>query len=61
MGSASFVPRLFLLEIEFLLAQTVSELRWVTSIADDLRSGRLTWNEEWLEKVAEELAAQQSA
>ncbi len=57
MQAASFVPRLFLLEIEFLHAQTSSELRWVMSIADDLRSGRLTWNEAWLEKVAQELAA----
>jgi hypothetical protein len=29
----------------------------VSSIADDLRSGRLTWNDAWLEKVAQELAA----
>ena len=61
MQSASFVPRLFLLEIEFLLAQTGSELRWVRSIADDLRSGRLTWDAAWLEKVAQELAAAHGA
>jgi DNA-binding PadR family transcriptional regulator len=57
MKAASFVPRLFLLEIEYLYAQMSSELRWVIAIADDLRSGRLTWDDAWLSKVAKELAA----
>jgi DNA-binding PadR family transcriptional regulator len=58
--AASFVPRLFLLEMEYLRAQTSCELRWVRAIADDLRSGRLTWSDAWMQKVAEELAAKHS-
>ena len=58
--AASFVPRLFLLEMEYLYAQTSAELRWVRAIADDLRSGRLTWNDAWMQKVSEELAAKHS-
>jgi DNA-binding PadR family transcriptional regulator len=57
MKAASFVPRLFLLEIEYLYGQMSSELRWVSAVADDLRSGRLTWDDAWLSKVAKELAA----
>jgi hypothetical protein len=44
MSAIHFLPRLFLLEIELLLAQAVAEVRWVQAIADDLRAGRLTWN-----------------
>jgi DNA-binding PadR family transcriptional regulator len=55
--AATYVPRLFLLEMEYLYRQTSAELRWVRSVADDLRSGRLTWSEEWIRKMAEELGA----
>jgi DNA-binding PadR family transcriptional regulator len=52
---ASFVPRLFLLEMEYLHAQTSTDLRWTRTVADDLRSGRLTWSDEWLRKTAKQL------
>jgi hypothetical protein len=32
-----------------------AELTWVRSIIDDLQAGRLTWNEEWLRAIAEQL------
>ncbi|HEV2661311.1 MAG TPA: PadR family transcriptional regulator [Ktedonobacteraceae bacterium] len=48
--SSSYVPRLFLLEDEYLLVTLEAELRWVQSLVDDLRTGRLTWNEAWLRK-----------
>ena len=50
------VPRLFLLEIEYLRATQVTELSWVASVIDDLRSGILTWSEAWLRQVAAQFA-----
>jgi DNA-binding PadR family transcriptional regulator len=56
--AAKFLPRLFLLEIEYLKAQTAVELQWVQSVADDLGSGRLTWNKAWVKKAIKELGQQ---
>ncbi|MDN4593802.1 PadR family transcriptional regulator [Polycladomyces subterraneus] len=42
------LPRLFLLEMEYLRAMLEAELQWVRSLIDDLRSKRITWSEEWL-------------
>ena len=56
-GAARIVPRLFLIEEEYLRAMLNTELEWVRAIADDLRAGRLTWDEEWLRAVASSLAA----
>jgi DNA-binding PadR family transcriptional regulator len=52
----SFIPRLFLLEMELLRASCATELKWVRSVVEDLQSGKLTWNEKWLRKMAKELA-----
>jgi DNA-binding PadR family transcriptional regulator len=49
---AGVLPRLFLLETEYLRAVLTAELEWVRSVADDLRAGRLTWSEEWLRAFA---------
>jgi DNA-binding PadR family transcriptional regulator len=46
------LPRLFLIESEYLLAMARAELAWVRALADDLRAGRLTWSEDWLRAVA---------
>lgn len=46
--AATSVPRLFLLEGEYLCATLETELNWVRSLIADLRDGRVTWNEEWL-------------
>jgi DNA-binding PadR family transcriptional regulator len=49
---AELVPRLFLLELEYLRASVSTELTWVQSIVDELATGQLTWNEEWLRAIA---------
>jgi DNA-binding PadR family transcriptional regulator len=51
------VPRLFLLEEEYMNAVLDAELAWVRAVADDLRSGRLTWTEAWIHEIAERLTS----
>ncbi len=46
------LPRLFLLEMEYLHAAQAMELAWVNAVAEDLRAGRLTWSEAWVRQVA---------
>jgi DNA-binding PadR family transcriptional regulator len=53
--AAGVIPRLFLVEMEYLRAMLHTELAWVRSIVDDLDTGRLTWSEEWLRSVAMQL------
>jgi DNA-binding PadR family transcriptional regulator len=54
---AAMIPRLFLLEMEFIRATLDTELSWVKSVVTDLRSGGLNWSEEWIRQVAVDLAA----
>src|SRR2546421_5189755 len=56
-GAARILPRLFLIEEEYLRAALRTELEWVCAVADDLRAGRLTWDDEWLRAVASSSAA----
>jgi DNA-binding PadR family transcriptional regulator len=42
------IPRIAMVEIEYLRAVADAELRWVTSIIDELRDGSLTWDREEL-------------
>jgi DNA-binding PadR family transcriptional regulator len=51
----SFLPRLFLLEQQYLRSSLAAELEWVRSVVDDLRSGCLTWSPEWLNEIAAKL------
>jgi DNA-binding PadR family transcriptional regulator len=46
------LPRLFLLEEEYLRAMTSAELGWVVAVIGDLRAGRITWSPEWLADIA---------
>jgi DNA-binding PadR family transcriptional regulator len=46
------VPRLFLLELEYIRAVLNTELTWVQLIVEELVTGQLTWNEEWLRAIA---------
>lgn len=46
------VPRLFLLESEYLRAVQATELAWLRTVVEDLRAGRLTWSEAWLRQIA---------
>jgi DNA-binding PadR family transcriptional regulator len=49
---AESLPRLFLLESEYLRVTLEAELKWVRAIIADLRSGQLTWNQEWMRPYA---------
>ncbi len=46
--SDSSLPRVFLIEEEYLRAMTEAELRWVRSITDELAIGELHWDTEEL-------------
>ncbi|MFI0466181.1 PadR family transcriptional regulator [Saccharopolyspora sp. 5N102] len=48
--------RLFLLDEEYSIAVREAELKWVEGVLAALRSGELTWSEEWIRAVAEKLA-----
>lgn len=42
------LPRLFLLESEYLRNMLDAELMWVHGILSDLRSGQITWTQDWM-------------
>lgn len=42
------LPRLFLLESEYTRTVMEAELQWVRSVIADLRSGQLTWHQDWM-------------
>lgn len=46
------MPRLFLLEDEYRRVVLQAELDWVRSLVDDLGTGGLDWDQEWLERWA---------
>jgi DNA-binding PadR family transcriptional regulator len=52
------IPRLFLLELEYLRARLNTELAWTQSIVEELMTGQLTWNEEWLRAIAAQFEGQ---
>jgi len=45
------LPRLFLLEEEYRKAILTAQLSWLRAVIDDLQTGRLTWNEQWLAEL----------
>jgi DNA-binding PadR family transcriptional regulator len=52
MAAAQFLPRIVLIEDEYRIALLRAELAWVSSVIDELRDGRLSWDEEKLREVA---------
>lgn len=54
---AATLPRVTLLDDEYLRAVTAAELNWIDGILDDLRTGELTWSKEQLASVATETLA----
>ncbi|CAG7613674.1 hypothetical protein PAECIP111802_00002 [Paenibacillus allorhizosphaerae] len=48
------IPRLFMLEMEYKRAMLVAELEWVGSVVMDLRTGALTWNDDWLREITKQ-------
>jgi DNA-binding PadR family transcriptional regulator len=51
--AAGDLPRLFLLEDAYRTALLDAELIWLQATIQDLDTGSLTWNEKWLQDVAE--------
>jgi DNA-binding PadR family transcriptional regulator len=51
------LPRVTLLDDEYLRAVTAAELSWVSGVIGELRSGALTWSEEELAGMATEQLA----
>ncbi len=45
------LPRLFLLEEEYRKAVLAAQLSWLHDVINDLRSGRLTWNQQWIAEL----------
>ena len=43
---------MFLLEEEYRRAVLQAELSWLRGVIADLKKGRLTWSEEWLQEIA---------
>ena len=52
------VPRLFLLEAEYIAAVVRAEIAWLRGVIADLASGALHWDEAWLREVAARLEPQ---
>ncbi len=48
--SSGNLPRLFLLEEEYMRAVLEAELKWVRALIADLRSGEIAWSDEWLRR-----------
>lgn len=55
LAAAAEIPRLFLIEGEYVRSMLQTELAWVTEVVDDLHTGRLTWNADWIQEVAAQL------
>ena len=36
---------------KYLRAVTAAELEWVRAFADDVRTGKITWSEQWLREL----------
>jgi DNA-binding PadR family transcriptional regulator len=53
LAGAGHLPRLVLIEGEYAVALLETDVRWVTSLVDDLRNGALAWNREDLLELAE--------
>jgi len=52
------LPRLFLLEAEYMAAVVRAEITWLRAVTADLRSGRLSWTEAWLREIAAQWASE---
>ncbi len=52
------LPRVFLLESEYMAAVVRAQIKWLRAVTADLRSRRLTWSEQSLRRFAAEWAAE---
>jgi hypothetical protein len=46
------LPRLFLLDEEYRRTVLEAEVGWLRAVCDDIRDGRLTWDEDWMRDMA---------
>jgi DNA-binding PadR family transcriptional regulator len=51
-GAPPGLPRLFLLDEEYRKTVLEAQLSWLRGVIEDLREGRLDWNEQWLHEIA---------
>jgi DNA-binding PadR family transcriptional regulator len=49
------IPRLFLLEEEYRRAVLEAQISWLRGVIADIQAGRLTWSEEWIGEIADEI------
>jgi DNA-binding PadR family transcriptional regulator len=56
MTFAEDLPRVVSLESEYVLATATAQLRWLRSVIEDLREGRLSWSEGELRELAGKFA-----
>jgi DNA-binding PadR family transcriptional regulator len=49
------LPRLVLVETEYMIAHLETDVAWIAALVDDLRTGRLDWNHEELVATARRL------
>jgi len=59
-GEGADLPRLFLLETEYLLAVIGAEVDWLNGVIRDLEQGAITWSADDLAALAEELSDRKS-
>jgi DNA-binding PadR family transcriptional regulator len=58
---AGELPRVFLLEEEYRRAVLSAELDWLGRVVDELRTGRLTWDADWLREMTERFSDSQGS
>jgi DNA-binding PadR family transcriptional regulator len=46
------LPRLFLLDEEYRSTMLRAELAWIRAVCEDIRHGRLAWDEDWMRVMA---------
>jgi DNA-binding PadR family transcriptional regulator len=57
LAAAKDLPRVLLLESEYLLATATTQLDWIRSVIEDLREGKLAWSAAELQPLADESPA----
>ena len=48
------LPRLFLLDEEYRKEVLAAELAWIRPLCEDIRHGRLSWDEDWMREIGAE-------
>jgi len=51
-GVRDQLPRVVLVEGEYQVAMLEAEIAWIEALAEDLRTGRLCWDQDWMVRAA---------